>query len=34
MEVKITKKEQAVLNVILSIVFIIVGIAFFIEGIP
>jgi len=34
MEVEITKKEQSVLNVILSIVFIIVGIAFFIEGIP
>ena len=34
MEVEITKKEQSVLNVILSIVFIIVGFAFFIEGIP
>jgi hypothetical protein len=33
-EVTITDKEQSVLNIILSIVFIIMGIAFFVEGIP
>ncbi len=33
-EVQITKKERSVLNIILSIVCFIVGIAFFVEGLP
>ncbi len=33
-EVTISEKEQSVLNIILSIVFIIMGFAFFVEGIP
>ena len=34
MEIEITEKEKNVLNVILGIVFLILGFAFFIEGIP